>query len=459
MMREAQGRQPVAVNNVFKKAIARRTFLRGAGATLALPLLDAMVPALTALGQTPAKTNLRLGIVYVPNGMIMPKWTPPTEGAAFEITPILEPLVPFRDRLLVLSGLAANGGRALEGEGAGDHARASAAFMSGVHPKKTEGSDLRAGVSFDQVAAKELGKRTQLASLELGLDANEIVGTCDVGYSCAYSNTLSWRSDTTPVPMENQPRAVFERLFGDSDSTDPEERSARIRHDRSILDFLSEDVARLQSGLGKKDQAKLAEYLDAIRDVERRIQMAEQQSSRELPTVSRPGGIPPTFTEHCKLMMDLQVLACQCDLTRVIAFMMGREQNTRVYTELGISDAYHPISHHQNDPVKIAKVTQIDILHTKMLAYYLDRLRSTADGDGTLLDHSMIVYGSALSDGNVHIHNNLPVLLIGGGAGFKMGRHIRYPVDTPITNLYLTLLDRLKVPVDRLGDSTGKLGI
>lgn len=444
-------------NMVFKKAIPRRTFLRGAGTALALPLLDSMIPALTAFGQTAAKPNLRLGIVYVPNGMIMPKWTPLTEGPAYELTPILEPLGPFRDRFLVLSGLAANGGRALEGEGAGDHARASAAFMSGVHPKKTEGSDLHAGISFDQVAAKELGKRTQLASLEVGLDANEVVGTCDVGYSCAYSNTLSWRSETTPVPMENQPRLVFERLFGDSDSTDPEERSARIRHDRSILDFVSEDVARLQSGLGAKDRAKLGEYLDSIRDVERRIQMAEQQSSRELPTVARPGGIPATFTEHCKLMMDLQVLAYQCDLTRVIAFMMGREQNTRVYTELGFSDAYHPISHHQNDPVKIAKVTQIDILHTKMLAYYLEKLRSTADGDGSILDHSMIVYGSAMSDGNVHIHNNIPLLLIGGGAGVKGGQHIRYSLDTPVTNLYLTLLDRLQVPIQSLGDSTGRL--
>ena len=445
---------------IFKKAIPRRTFLRGIGASLSLPLLDGMIPALTALAQTPAKPVLRLGIVYVPNGMIMDKWTPPTEGPAFEITPILQPVASFRDRFLVLSGLAANGGRALEGEGAGDHARASASFMSGVHPKKTEGSDLRAGISFDQVAAKELGKYTQLASLELGLDANEVVGTCDVGYSCAYSNTLSWRSATTPVPMENQPRLVFERLFGDSDSTDPAERRARIRQDRSILDFVSEDVARLTTGLGAKDRAKLSEYFDAIRDVERRIQMAEQQSSRELPKLDRPGGIPPTFTEHCRLMMDLQVLAYQTDLTRVIAFMMGREQNTRVYSELGFSDAYHPLSHHQYDATKIAKVTQIDILHARMLAYYLEKLHSTADGDGSLLDHSMIVYGSALSDGNVHIHNNLPVLLIGGGAGrIKGGRHVRYPVDTPVTNLFSTLLDNLGVPVEKLGDSTDRLNI
>jgi hypothetical protein len=443
---------------IFKKAIPRRTFLRGAGAALALPLLDGMVPALSAISQTSAKPNLRLAVVYVPNGMIMDRWTPASEGAGYALTPILEPLAPFRDRFAVMSGLAANGGRALDGEGSGDHARASAAFMSGVHPKKTEGSDLRAGISFDQVAAKELGKKTQLASLEVALDATEVIGTCDVGYSCAYSNTLSWRSPTTPVPMENKPRALFERLFGDSDSTDPEERSARIRKDRSILDFVTEDVARLTSDLGTNDRAKLGEYLDAVRDVERRIQMAESQSARELPKVERPGGIPPTFTEHCKLMIDLQVLAFQCDLTRVIPFMMGREQNTRVYTELGFSDSYHPLSHHQHDATKIDKVTQIDILHVKMLAYYLEKLRSTPDGDGSLLDHSMIVYGSAMSDGNVHIHNNIPVLLIGGGAGtIKGGRHIRYRDDTPVTNLYLTLLDRLNIEIDSLGDSTGRL--
>ena len=444
---------------IFRKAIPRRTFLRGVGTTLALPLLDGMVPALTALGQTPARPAVRLGTVYVPNGMIMDRWTPHEEGSAYVMTPILEPLAPFRDRILVLSGLAANGGRALDGEGSGDHARASASFMSGVHPKKTEGSDLRAGISFDQVAAKGLGNHTQLASLEVSLDANEVVGTCDVGYSCAYSNTLSWRSPTTPIPMENEPRAVFERLFGDSESTDPAERRARIRSDRSILDFVMADVARLAPGLGTKDRSKLNEYLEAIRDVERRIQMAEEQSSRELPRLDRPGGIPSTFTEHCKLMIDLQVLAWQCDLTRVIAFMMGREQNTRVYTELGFSDAYHPLSHHQHDATKIKKVTQIDILHTSMLAYYLTRLHSTADGDGSLLDHSMIVYGSAMSDGNVHIHNNLPVLLLGGGAGIKGGRHLRYPVDTPVTNLFLTLLHSLGVPAENLGDSTGRLDI
>ena len=445
---------------IFKKAIPRRKFLQGMGTTLALPLLDGMVAALAGAGAVAAQPVLRAGVVYVPNGMIMARWTPETEGTDFALTPILEPLAPFRNNLLVLSGLAANSGRALEGEGSGDHARASVAFMSGVHPKKTEGADLRAGISFDQVAAQELGKHTELASLEVALDANEVVGTCDVGYSCAYSNTLSWRSETTPVPMENQPRAIFERLFGDHKTTDPAERRERIRQDRSILDFLFEDVARLTSELGARDRAKLGEYLDAVRDVERRIELAENRSSEELPRLERPGGIPPTFTAHCKLMIDLQVLAYQADLTRVIAFMMGREQNTRVYDELGFTDAYHPLSHHQNDPTKIDKVTQIDVLHTQMLAYYLERLGSTADGDGSLLDHSMIVYGSALSDGNLHIHNNVPVLLLGGGGGtIKGGRHLRLPEDTPLTNLFLTLLDRLDVPAEKLGDSTGKLDL
>jgi hypothetical protein len=442
---------------IFKKALPRRTFLRGMGATLALPLLDGMVPALAGAQGRP-KSPTRLSFIYVPNGIIMGKWTPAATGSAFELTPILSPLARFRQDLLVLSGLVANGARALAGEGAGEHARASATFLSGVHPKKTEGSDLRAGITVDQIAARRLGGETQLASLEVALDSTDVVGTCDTGYSCAYSNTLCWRSETTPIPMENQPRAIFERLFGDSDSTDPGERRARIQRRRSILDSLVEDTARLLTGLGPSDGAKLSEYLDAVRDVERRIQVAEDQSSRELPTFQRPVGIPASFTEHCKLMMDLQVLAFQTDMTRVITFMIGREQNARVYDELGFSDAFHPLSHHQNDPAKIAKVIEINTLHTKMLAYFLDRLRSTRDGDGSLLDHSAIVYGSAISDGNLHLHDNLPVLVAGGASGhLKGGRHLRYPAETPTTNLYLTLLDMMGIPLEKFGDSTGEL--
>jgi hypothetical protein len=425
---------------------------------MALPLLDSMVPALAATTSTASPT--RLSFVYVPNGMLMDQWTPATLGYNYEMTSILEPLAPFRDDMLVISGLAHNTGWALEGEGPGEHARASATFLTGVHPKKTEGADLRAGTSIDQIVAREFRKHTQLASLEVALDSTEVVGTCDTGYSCAYSNTLCWSSPTTPVPMESKPRAVFERLFGDSDSTDPAERRARIRKDRSILDLVTQDVARLQTKLGGKDRAKLTQYLDSIRDIERRIQIAEDQSARELPSVERPVGVPPTFTAHCKLMMDLQVLAFQTDMTRVITFMMGREQNTRIYNELGIKDAYHPLSHHQNNPDKIAQVHQIDILHSQMFAYYLEKMRSTPDGDGSLLDHSMVIYGSSLSDGNLHVHNDLPILLVGGGAGqIKGGRHIRYPEDTPTTDLFLTLLDKLGIPLENFGDSTGRVDL
>jgi len=443
---------------ITRKALPRRAFLRGIGTTLALPLLDSMVPALAASPLAGTQSPTRLSFVYVPNGMIMDRWTPTTLGSNYDLPTILGPLSSFQDDMLVISGLAHNTGWALEGEGPGEHARASATFLTGVHPKKTEGADLRAGTSIDQIVARDFRQHTQLASLEVALDSTDVVGTCDTGYSCAYSNTLCWSSPTTPVPMENKPRAVFERLFGDSDSTDPAARRARLRKDRSILDLVSQDVARLQNRLGPRDRAKLTEYLDSIRDIERRIQIAEDQSSRELPSVERPVGIPPTFTGHCKLMMDLQVLAFQTDMTRVITFMMGREQNTRVYDELGIKDPYHPLSHHQNDPSKIAQVLQIDILHSQMFAYFLEKMRSTPDGDGSLLDHSMILYGSSLSDGNLHVHNDLPLLLLGGRAGHNLaGHHVRYPDDTPTTNLFLTLLDKLGIPLENFGDSTGHL--
>ena len=443
---------------ITKKALPRRTFLRGIGATMALPLLNSMVPALAASPTTAAQSPTRLSFVYVPNGMIMDQWTPAAVGSHYQLTKIMEPLAPFRDDMLLLSGLAHNTGWALEGAGPGEHARASATFLTGVHPKKTEGADLRAGTSIDQIVAREFGKHTQLASLELALDSTEVVGTCDTGYSCAYSNTLCWSSPTAPVPMENKPRAVFERLFGDSDTTDPAQLRARRQRDRSILDLVTQDVSRLLKRLGSKDRAKLTQYLDSIRDIERRIQIAEQQPARELPSLERPVGIPSTFTAHCKLMMDLQVLAFQTDMTRVITFMMGREQNTRVYDELGIQDSYHPLSHHQNNPVKVAQVLQIDILHSQMFAYFLEKMRSTPDGDGSLLDHSIIVYGSSLSDGNLHVHNDLPILLVGGGAGqIKGGRHLRYPDDTPTANLFLTLLDKLEIPLENFGDSTGRL--
>jgi hypothetical protein len=441
---------------IFKKAIPRRTFLRGLGATIALPLLEGMVPAMAAVGDGAAKVPSRLSIVYAPTGIIMDKWTPAEEGTAFQLKPILAPLTPYRDRLLMLSGLNHNEAKQRPGDPGGDHSRASAVFLTGVHPKS--GSEAGVGTSMDQIVAKELGKTTSLASLELTLDPPALVGECDTGYSCAYKNTLSWRSATTPMPMENQPRAVFERLFGDSDSTNRAEQLSRIRRDRSILDAVTRDVSRLTTGLGSSDQAKLSEWLDAIRDVERRIQITEEQSAQELPALDRPVGIPPTFAEHAKLMFDLQVLAYQSDLTRVITFQMAQEGNNRSYPEIGIPDQHHPLTHHRYDPVKVDKVSKINTYHAEMFAYFLNKLEATPDGDGSLLDHLVILYGSGMSDANVHSTVNLPILLVGGtNNGIKAGRHLRYSADTPLTNLFLTMLDKLGVSVENLGDSTGKL--
>ena len=439
-----------------KKHLSRRTVLRGMGTALALPLLDGMVPALTALSKTAARPVRRLGVAYVPNGVWMDLWTPKTDGVDFELTPTLEPLAPFRDRLTVVSGLDSKQANPKPGEGAGDHARAAAAFLTGAHPHKTEGADLRAGVSMDQIAAQTLGRETQLASLELALDSNELLGACDAGYSCAYSNTLSWRTATTPLPMESDPRAVFERLFGSSDSTDPAERQARLREDRSVLDAVRDKVARLHRELGVGDRARLGEYLDAIRDIERRIGLAEAQSARELPHVERPVGIPSTFEEHAKLMFDLQVLAYQTDMTRVITFMLGREVSSRAFPEIGVPDAHHPLSHHQGDQEKIAKLIKVDAYHVQMFAYYLSRLRDTPDGDGSLLDNSAILYAGGISDGNSHSHDDLPVLIAGGGGGaLTGGRHLRVAPDTPIANLYVTLLEVMGISVGQVGDSTG----
>ena len=443
---------------VTKRYLRRRTVLRGLGATVALPLLDAMVPALTALSRTAARPVRRLGIVYVPNGIWMERWTPKTDGPGFELTPTLEPLAPFREQVTVVSGLDSKQADPLPGEGAGDHARAAAAFLTGAHPHKTEGADLRAGVSMDQIAAESLGRETQLASLELALDSNELLGACDAGYSCAYSNTLSWRTATTPLPMISDPRGVFERLFGASASTHPAERRARLQEDRSVLDAVTAKVHRLHRELGAGDRVRLSEYLDAVRDIERRIALAEEQSARELPHVERPVGIPSSFEKHAKLMFDLQVLAYQTDMTRVITFMLGREVSSRAFPEIGVPDAHHPLSHHQGDPEKIAKLIKVDLHHVRMFAYYLERLRTTPHGDGSLLDSAAILYAAGISDGNAHSHHDLPVLLAGGGgSALTGGRHIRVPSETPIANLYVTLLEMVGVPVERLGDSTGQV--
>jgi hypothetical protein len=444
---------------ITKKALHRRSFLRGMGATLALPFLDAMVPAMAATTVAKAaQPATRLGFVYVPNGIIQKAWLPSKEGAGYEMPSTMSPLEPFRENMLVLSNLMQNGGRSL-GDGAGDHARAGASWLTGVHPKKTEGSGIHSGISADQIAAKEFSKSTQLASLEIGLEEPTLAGGCDSGYSCAYTNTISWRTAITPNPMEVNPRAVFERLFGDGDSTDSAARLKRLKEDRSILDFIRADVSRLEPGLGSRDKSKLDEYLDSIRDIERRIQKAEQQSaSMKLPALERPTGIPDEFEAHSKLMSDLMVLAFQTDMTRVISFMMAREGSNRSYRSIGISDGHHSVTHHQNDPEKIAKTMKIDQLHVEMLAYLLDRLKNTPDGDGSLLDHSMILFGSSISDGNAHTHHDLPLVLVGGGNGkVKGGRHIRYAPETPMNNLLLTMLDKSGVPCESLGDSTGKL--
>jgi hypothetical protein len=438
---------------IAKMSLPRRTFLRGVGAAVALPLLDAMVPALSALSQTAANPVGRLGFIYIPNGAVMDSWTPESEGPNFTLSPTLRPLDAFRDRVTVVSGLGHKQAESL-GDGNGDHSRATTTWLSGVHPRRTEGADVRNGTTADQLAARELGKHTQLASLELALEANHLVGNCDIGYSCVYINTISWRTPTTPLPMENNPRVVFERLFGDGGSGSY--RLAQLKKDRSILDSVLQDVVRLDKTLGADDRTTVGHYLDAIRDVERRIVRAEQQSAGStLSLPDRPLGIPETFEEHIKLMFDLQVLAYQADLTRVTSFLLGRELSQRTYAQIGVTDPHHSISHHQDNPDKIAKLAKINAYHVEMLAYFLEKLRSTPDGDGSLLDHSMLLYGGGISDGNLHNHSPLPIVLVGGGNGrLKGGRHLRYPKDTPMANLLLNVLDRVGVPTEALGDST-----
>jgi hypothetical protein len=444
---------------ITRKYIPRRTFLRGAGATLALPMLDAMTPALAVETKRP----VRMSFIEVPNGImnLNGEWTPKGEGTDFTLSPILQPLERYRDRMLVLSGLDQQNSAGLAFEVGGDHPRACTAWLTGTHAKMTSGADLHAGTSVDQIAAKEFGKYTQVASLEVGLETPEVVGACESSYGCAYYNTISWRNENTPLPMENRPRAIFERLFGDTGTTDPQVRLALRKEDRSILDAVNESVRRLRGKLGGPDRGKIDQYLDAVRDVERRMQLAEAQGDRDLPQVAAPVGIPPVFSEYYKLMVDLMVLAWQTDMTRVCTFQIGHEMSGRAYPELGFGDSHHSVTHHHGDPEKIAKTIQINTFHTKMLGYYLDKLRATPDGEGSLLDHAMILYGGALSDGNLHLYVNLPLVLVAGGVGgIKGGQHIRYPNRTPMTNLLLTMLDKANVPgVDKLGDSTGRLDL
>jgi hypothetical protein len=438
---------------VLKKAIPRRAVLRGIGATLALPLLDSMVPAFSAFAATPAKPINRFGVVYVPNGMIMQNYLPELEGPAYKLTPTLSALAPFRQQVLVLSGLNCI---PTPGRPGGAHSKASTRFLTDVSPPTSE-TWLDAGISMDQILAQETGKHTQLASLELAIETGETAGACDTGYACPYTNTICWKSANTPLPTQNNPRVLFERLFGDSGSTDPRVRLARFQEQKSVLDSMIHEVASLERTLPQSDRTKLTEYLDAIRGVETRIRIAEEQSDRKVPLVNHPVGIPANWEDHVRLMIDLQVLAYQCDLTRVITFMLGHEHSGMTYPQIGVPDAHHPISHHQHEPEKVAKVAKINAYHVKMFAYLLEKLQSTPDGDGNLLDHMTLIYGAGMADSNTHSPIDIPIVLAGGGAGnLKGGRHIRFK-DMPLANLHLTLLDQLGVHCDRIGDSTGRL--
>jgi hypothetical protein len=450
--------------SALNHTLPRRTFLRGLGATMALPLLDSMAPRSSAAAAATSPT--RLGYVYTPNGIIgasdkSPRpfmWTPKTTGANFEFSPTMKALEPFRDRLNAFSGLAQVTGRA-QGDGPGDHARATATFLTGVHPYKTGGADFHLGISADQIAARELGKYTQLASLELGLEPQPLAGNCDSGYTCAYMS-MSWRGPTSPLPAEINPRTVFERLFGDGDSTDPAARMIRLEHQKSVLDYVSASLARLRSSLGVGDTRKLEEYLEAVRDIERRIELAERQNATiELPHIERPSAIPDDYLQYTKLMVDMQVVAWQTDMTRVASLMLGRDGSNRAYREIGISDGHHSISHHQGDAEKVDKLVKIDELHVAMFAYLLEKLQSTPDGDGTLLDHSLVLFGSSISESNIHTHDDLPILLAGGANGrLKGNRHLVYRKETPLNNLFLNMFDLAGLPqVDGFGDSTGRL--
>jgi hypothetical protein len=447
---------------VTRRHLPRRTFLKGLGAVIALPALDAMTPAFGAPAFAAGRygatgSPLRLAFMYVPNGVTMADWTPAADGAGFEFSRILKPLEPFRDETLVLSGLAHRTGNAL-GDGPGDHARAAASYLTGVHPRKTAGADIQNGVSVDQIAAQYLAAQTRFPSLELGCDDSRTVGNCDSGYSCAYTNSLAWRGPATPMPPETNPRLVFERLFGDIDtSVPPETRARRLLHRRSILDLVTQRTAQLMADLGPSDRRKLDEYLSSIREIELRIQRAEQDLTGITPGIDKPTGVPVQYADYVNLMCDLQVVAFQTDSTRVVTMMMGREGSMRTYPEIGVADPHHPLTHHRGNPEWIEKVTTVNTLHMELFAGFVKKLKATPDGDGTLLDHSMLVYGSGLSDGNRHTHNDLPVVMVGRGGDLRLGRHVVYPKDTPMTNFYLTLLDRMGVHEEQVGDSTGRV--
>ena len=437
---------------ITKQALPRRTFLRGMGATLALPLLDAMVAPMTTLAKTAADPVRRLGFVYMPMGCDITRWTPRgTDGTLKTLSPALQSLEPLVDHLTVISNME------LKNAYPGTHATSNAAFLSAAKAKWTESTDYYLGTTADQIAAQQVGRETVLPSLELSMDLLQTVGQCDNGYACVYQNNLSWSSPTTPLPSEAHPRIVFERLFGEGGSAS--DRRAALKRRASLLDFVRDDISRLQNSLGADDRRRVGQYLDSIREVERRIQKAESDASGDqLPDLDRPIGVPASYADHAKLMFDLQALAMQGDVTRVITFQLARETSTRTYPEIGVSDPHHPLTHHGNDAEKIARMAKINAFHVSLFAYYLDRLKSTPDGDGTLLDHSVILYGSGMGNPNVHDHVNLPIIVAGGGAGrIKGGRHITYAQATPLANLHLTLLEKVGVRLDAFADSKGKV--
>ena len=440
---------------ITKRAISRRTVLKALGVTVPLPFLDAMVPAMTALAQTPAKAPLRFGAVYVPNGVIPGKWFPTAEGAGFEFSPTLQPLEAFRDRLLVISGLDSVPPPPPGERQYNNHADASTRFLTDVTPSR----NLRAGVSIDQIAAKTLSRDTTLPSLELALESVDSGTSCDFGRSCVYTGTIAWAGPTSPLPMEHDPSAAFARLFGDGATSDAAARRTRLQQKGSILDSLLGEVAALNGKVAADDRTRLATYLESVRDVEQRIQKAVAHNT-ELPRFDRPAGVPDTFEQHARLMFDLQLLAYQGDVTRVVTFMVGREFSGRTYPEIGVPDAHHPISHHQRDPVRMEKCAKINHYHVTLFASFLEKMKNTPDGDGSLLDHTALVYGAGMSEGNGHVPENLPILLLGGGNGrLKSGRHLKYPKGTPLANFHLGLLDKLGVRIDSHGNSTGPVNL
>jgi hypothetical protein len=444
---------------IMKKALPRRTFLRGMGTALALPLLDAMVPALSASQQSAARGARRLGFVYLPNGVAMNfkgvnYWRPIGEGTQFELSQILTPLESFRNQMVVFSGLTQRQADVLDDGANGDHTRGTSSWLTGVHPKHTEGADVRNAVSVDQIAARQLGRDTPLPSLELALDVTYLAGNCENGYSCAYMNTLSWSSPTTPNPSEGNPRVVFERLFGDGGTSAA--RLAQAREQRSVLDSVNGELARLLSTVGAADRATIGDYVDSVREVERRIQRTEKNAAAAaLPDLERPMSVPARFDEHVTMLFDLVALAFQADITRVVTFMLGRELNFRTYPEIGITEGHHGLSHHGDDPAKLAKYAKLGVYQAELFAKFLAKLRSMGDGDGSVLDRSMFLYGAGLSNPNLHAHMDLPLLVVGGG--LKGGRHLKYPLETPMTNLLLGMLDKSGIPAETLGDSTGRL--